>query len=190
MPQVTKNVAYVEQDSSLKPPILHPGDISPAVMREFEDDCLGYFENKEIAADKQVRKILAGLKDSRVRDWIFSDRERLLGLTFEEFMMELRAGYLDEHWEENTRRELGGMTQGNESFWDYSIKIQSHNSLLVSTPSHLDNEQLRHRIEAGMDEMLSKRCIHAKVNRVQGLKPWLAEVKHVDDLMRAELHQF
>jgi hypothetical protein len=133
MPSTAKNVAHVEQDSSSKPPTLHSGDISPSVMREFEECCRGYFENKEIDDDKQVRKILAGLKDTRVRDWISSDRARILALSFDNFMTEFRAAYLDQHWEENTRRELGSMTQGNDSFWDYSIRVQSHNALLAGT---------------------------------------------------------
>lgn len=34
--------------------MLLAGDITPAVMREFEHACLSYFETKEIAAKKQV----------------------------------------------------------------------------------------------------------------------------------------
>lgn len=49
-----RNTASVEQDSMSKPPVLLPGDISPEVMREWEDGCVGYFEHKEIAAEKQV----------------------------------------------------------------------------------------------------------------------------------------
>jgi hypothetical protein len=60
----SKNAARIDQESSAQPPTLLAGDISPAVMREFEDCCIGYFENKEIAEDKQVHKILAGLKDT------------------------------------------------------------------------------------------------------------------------------
>jgi hypothetical protein len=69
--------AYVEQDSAAKLPTLHAGDVSPSVMRDFEEACIGYFEMKEIADDKQVRKILPGLKDSRIRDWITSDHEHI-----------------------------------------------------------------------------------------------------------------
>jgi hypothetical protein len=68
--------ATVEQDSSSKPPTLHAGDISPAVMRSFEVACWGYFDYKEIAEDKRVRKILAGFKDERIIDWISIERER------------------------------------------------------------------------------------------------------------------
>lgn len=106
-----KNIAYVEQETASKPPTLHAGDITPEVMREFEEACHGYFETKEIEDRKQVRKILAGLKDSRIRDWLSTDRTRLAELNFNEFMKEFRAAYLDEDWEEGVRRELGTMRQ-------------------------------------------------------------------------------
>jgi hypothetical protein len=137
----TKHV-YVEQDSVAKPPTLHAGDISPAVMRDFEEACVGYFETKEIEEEKQVRKILPGLHDSRIRDWITSDCERICTLDFKDFMSKFCDAYLDEDWEENTRRELGGMTQGCDSFWDYAIRVQAKNSLLTGTSSHLDAEKL------------------------------------------------
>lgn len=73
MASQNKNRAFVEQDSTSRPPILHPGDITPAVMCDFENACLGYFETKEIPHDKQVRKVLASLRDSRIRDWVNTD---------------------------------------------------------------------------------------------------------------------
>jgi hypothetical protein len=190
MPLNAKNVAYVDQDTPSKPPVLHLGDITPAVMHEFEDACIGYFENKDIEDDKKVKKILAGLKDTRIKDWVSTDRVRLLTLSFEDFMTEFRRAYLDEDWEETVCWELGAMTQGGDSFWDYAIHVQARNSLLVSTPSHLDNEKMRHRIESGMDELLACRCMHAKVNKTVDFKGWLGEVKRIDDLMRAERKEF
>jgi hypothetical protein len=89
---------------------------------------------KEIAVDKQVRKIVPGIRDLCIKDWITLEHNHLLVLMFEEFMTEFRNGYLDEDWEETTCREPGGMLQGNdESFWDFSIHIQAKNSLLMST---------------------------------------------------------
>jgi hypothetical protein len=61
-------LARVEQENPAKIPLLLQGDISPEVMREYTDACEGYFEQKEIPEDKQVRKILAGLKDSCIKD--------------------------------------------------------------------------------------------------------------------------
>jgi len=40
------------------------------VMCTFEHTCLGYFDTKDITANKQVRKILPGLRDNQIIDWI------------------------------------------------------------------------------------------------------------------------
>jgi hypothetical protein len=127
------NVAWVEQDSPSKVPVLHPGVISPVVMRKFQNGCLDYFDNKETANDKQVCKILPGIKDPRICDWINTDHAHVQALKFSDFMIEFCAAYLEEDWEEDTRRALLGMTQDNMSFWDYVFASQSKNSLLNGT---------------------------------------------------------
>ena len=91
------------EDTAGRPPLLTPGDITPAVMCAFEMACFGYFEHKDIAEEKQVRKILAGLQDSRVQDWVSVERDRFVDLTYTEFMKEFRAAYLEKDWEEITR---------------------------------------------------------------------------------------
>jgi hypothetical protein len=183
-------LATVEQDSPSKPPLLTPGDINPAVMRAFEMACLGYFENKDIQEDKQVRKILSGLQDTRLQDWISVDRDRFLALDFQEFMDEFRAAYLPEDWEETTRIELLGMTQGDATFWDFTIQVQAKNSLLRNTQSYLEKTQLRQRIESGMTPKLALRCRLEKCNKVERFEEWLNEIKRVDDLLRAERADF
>jgi len=190
MPTVSTKYATVEQDSSSKPPTMTTGEITPAVMRSFETKCLGYFENKDITEEKQVRKILAGLQDNRVQDWINVDRDRFLALTFPVFMTEFRAGYLPEDWEEVTRIELLGMMQNESAFWDFAVQVQSKNSLLRNTPSHLDEDKLRHRIESGMDQKLALRCRLEKSSKIEGFNLWITEVKRIDDLVRAERANF
>ena len=159
-------------------------------MRTYENACLGFFENKDIPEDRQVRKILAGLQDSRIQDWISVDCDRFLALTFTEFMVEFRDGYLSEDWEEVTRIELLGMTQKDESFWDFAIQVQTKNALLRNTPSYLDKEKLRHRIESGMSQKLALRCRLEKTSKIEEFKEWITEIKRVDDLIRAERTEF
>jgi hypothetical protein len=53
--------AVLEQDSPSKVPLLLPSDITPVVMRAFEHACLGYFDTKDVPAEKQVCKVLPGL---------------------------------------------------------------------------------------------------------------------------------
>ena len=83
-------MASVEQNSPSKVPILTAGDISPAVMRQFEHACKNYFIHKKVIADDQVSLIIGGILDDHVTDWIIAERERLIALSFDAFMMEDR----------------------------------------------------------------------------------------------------
>jgi hypothetical protein len=183
-------VAVIEQDLPGRPPLLTAGDLTPTVMHSFEMACFGYFEHKDIAEDKQVHKILAGLQDNRIQDWLSVERDRFLDLTFVKFMKEFRATYLPKDWQDITHIKLLAMTQGDSSFWDFAIQIQAKNSLLRNTESHLSKHDLRHRIKSGMTQRLALRCRLEKCNDVIGLEQWLIEVKHVDDLIHMERANF
>jgi hypothetical protein len=124
--------------------------------------------------------IAAGLKDMHIRDWFAADRAHICALTFSDFMQEFRHNYLDDDWEETTRHELFSMTQGSSVFWDFAISVQSKNSLLSGTTSHLKEDKLHHQLEAAMEECLSKRCVTEKANKIEEFKPWLNEVKHIN----------
>ena len=156
MPSKTP-MASVEQSSPSKVPILSPGDISPSIMRQFEHGCKNYFIHKKIVADNQVSLIIGGLLNDRVSDWISADRDRIVALSFSAFMTEFRQNYLAEDWEEDTLRKLLSMSQGNSTFWDYAVAVQSKNSLLRGTTSHLPDDKLRHQLGAGMEVRLSKK---------------------------------
>ncbi|KIM78266.1 hypothetical protein PILCRDRAFT_11259 [Piloderma croceum F 1598] len=93
-------LAKVEQDSLNKVPVLLQGDLTPSVMCQYENACLGFFEGKEIAPEKQVQKILTRLRDDRIQEWISIDRDEILSLMFAEFMVEFKASFLPEDWEE------------------------------------------------------------------------------------------
>jgi hypothetical protein len=176
--------AVVIQDSPSKVPLLQPGDITPAVMRAYEQACYGYFDTKDIVEDKQVQKVLAGLHDPCIQDWVSINRDHLLALDPAAFMTEFRAGYLPKDWEETTRIELLQMVQGTNTFWDFSVQVQTKNSILVGTPSHLTNEQLCHRMESGMNAKLALRCRLEKAgankdNVLLTLVAWLDTIKCV-----------
>jgi hypothetical protein len=179
-------MAIVDQDAPSKVPILSAGEITPAVMREFEDACIGYFENKDIDEDKQVRKILAGLKDERIKEWLSVDCPRFQSLTFNAFMVEFHAAYLPENWEQDTHGEVLSLSQGTQTFWDFAVTLQSKNALLSNTMSHLSKDKLRHQLEDNMERRLAARCRHDKVDEIADFDKWLKHVKHIDDLLIAE----
>jgi len=56
--------------------------------------------------DRQTWKTLPGLKYPCIRDWVNTDHDCILALTFEQFLTEFHAAYLKEDWEETTRRQF------------------------------------------------------------------------------------
>ena len=183
-------MASVEQSSPSKVLILSPGDISPSVMRTFEHGCRNFFVHKKIVADDQVSLIISGIVDSRIGDWISAERDRLIALSFDAFMVEFRTNYLAEDWEEDTLCELLSMTQGIASFWDFAVAIQSKNSLLRDTTSHLPNDKLRQQIGAGMELRLSKKVSAEKLNQVADFRKWMNEVHRCDEALCAEREEY
>jgi hypothetical protein len=119
------NRACVEQDNPTKFLILLPGDITPKVMHEYTNACAGYFEQKEIPEDNQVCKILAGLRDIRIKDWFTVHCLCLQELTFDNLITGFRENYLDEDWEDATCHELLNISQGTQNFWDFVVKLQA-----------------------------------------------------------------
>ncbi|KIM72369.1 hypothetical protein PILCRDRAFT_16192 [Piloderma croceum F 1598] len=112
-------------------------------------------------------------------------------------MTEFQAGYLPKDWEETTCIELLQMVQGTSTFWDFSVKIQTKNSILIRMPSHLTNEQLHHCMESGMNTKLAL-CCHLekaranKDNVLLTLVAWLDAIKCIDKLIctkQADFHE-
>ena len=46
--------------------------------------------------------IIGGILDSHVGDWFSADRDCLITLSFNKFMIEFHTNYLTEDWEEDT----------------------------------------------------------------------------------------
>jgi hypothetical protein len=155
MPTNKTPMASVEQSMSSKVPILTAGDITPAIMRQFKHGHKNYFIHKKIITNNQVPLIIGRLLNSHVSDWISADCDHIITLSFNVFMVEFHANYLSEDWAEDTLHELLSMTQGSTSFWDVAVAVQSKNSLLHGTPSHLPDNKLCHQINMGMEIRLS-----------------------------------
>jgi hypothetical protein len=189
MPSKTP-MASVEQNSPSKVPILTAGNISPAIMCQFEHVCKNYFIHKKIIADDQVSLIIGGILDDRVTDWIIAEHERLIALSFNVFMMDFHQNYLAEDWEEDTLRKLLSMSQGTNSFWDYAVAVQSKNALLRGMTSHLPDDKLHHQIGAGMEVCLSKKVSSEKLNKILDFHIWLNEFKQCDNVLHTEREEY
>jgi len=182
---MSSNIAFVEHPVTKHCPILTAGDVSPKALVDLVDAHNEYFIAKDINDADKVKKILGGFKDVHIRDWIASDRERLLALDYEAFMAELRINYLPADWEDNVRTEILGMKmERNDKFWDWCQSMRALNIVLRGTPSHLTETALRNQLEASLEPSLRLYCVHEKLGKITVLKDWIAAVKEADEKLK------
>ncbi|EDR01163.1 uncharacterized protein LACBIDRAFT_333567 [Laccaria bicolor S238N-H82] len=155
--------------TSTKAPILTQGDISPAVMMDFENAALDFFISKSIPANKQVTMIIPGIKDLRIHDWITAEHARIIVLPFVDFMTEMRANYLP----------LIGKT-------NWSQKLLKLNCLLRGTPSAFDEAALHNHLEAHLNDKLKVKVRHSDARKDKVFKTWVIAVHLLDEARALE----
>jgi hypothetical protein len=104
-------IAIVEQESNSKPPYMRVGDPTPQTCVDWERACKCFVNNKDIPADKVVKRTLDGIEDIHFVNWIKLEREDFEGMTLEEFMMLFRKMHLPNHWQDDTHITLSRMHQ-------------------------------------------------------------------------------
>jgi len=83
--------AEVSHSMSSKPPMLSARNVSPEVMRQFENACRSFFRNKEGLESKDyVACIAGGLQDPLISDWYWTAHKTFDVLSFDDFMKEFR----------------------------------------------------------------------------------------------------
>ena len=90
---MTSNLAIVEHPVTKHCPVLTGGDLTPQTLLLAENAFNEFFIAKNVPKEDEVKLILEAFKDVHIRDWIATDRERLLKLTFDEFMAELHTNF-------------------------------------------------------------------------------------------------
>ena len=92
--------ATVEHPITKHCPILTAGEVTPKALVDLTDAHNEFFIAKDIKDKDKVKKILGGFKCVHIRDWIACECARLLTLSYEAFMAEVRSLYLPPDWEE------------------------------------------------------------------------------------------
>jgi hypothetical protein len=180
--------AEVSHSTSSKLPMLSAGNVSPEVMRQFENACRSFFRNKEGLESKDyVARIAGGLQDLLISDWYWTAHKTFDVLSFNDFMKEFRLKWLLNDWEQDIWRRVLGTKQAGP-FWEWAVKIWSLNTLLCGTPTHLDDASLLNQLEANLEPSLSHACDDERVNE-DTLDKWLDKVKILDEKKRQECQQ-
>ncbi|KAJ7891876.1 hypothetical protein B0H14DRAFT_3428300 [Mycena olivaceomarginata] len=58
-----------------KPPVLHPGTVTPMLLKKMESACQNYFAAKEIAPARMVASVLGSFQDEHVTNWVSPNDE-------------------------------------------------------------------------------------------------------------------
>ena len=168
--------ARFEQTAGNKPPILSPGDLSPEELRKWETGCCQYFKVKMIAADNQVSHVTWNLQDPRIQDWYATEADRLNTLAFNDFMKDVRKTWLPLDWDTTIRQKMLASSQHARPFREWTVEVQSLNTILHNMLSHLNNAALRFHLEARMHPDLQKKCRLVTLPLADDLRTWLEKV--------------
>ncbi|KAJ7349403.1 hypothetical protein DFH08DRAFT_697561, partial [Mycena albidolilacea] len=184
----THTTVYAEVEAhTSRPPVLTKGDITPLVIRDFENAALNWFSIKAVPEAQQVSNILGSFRDPRYIAWLrpSGERSRVKNLSFDDFMSELREKYLPVDWEAVTRNEiLSSRMKESQTFDEFYTEIIGLGSLLEGTDSALDDTRLRHTLEAGMcadleveyrEDTVAKAVAHDQMDK------WAKEVRRIDE---------
>ncbi|KAF8143586.1 hypothetical protein K438DRAFT_1993722 [Mycena galopus ATCC 62051] len=136
-----------------KLPLLHEGETNQSQLRQLEVHCQNYFSLKSIPSDKQVANVTGCFRDYRITTWLDDDAERAaaIAMDFKAFMAAVRERLLPTDWERTIKQEMHGRKQGkNETFLVFLTTVGRLNSLLINTPSFLDESHLRTLLESNM----------------------------------------
>jgi len=163
IPRNMSDMASIES-TSRKAPILTGGNVTPAVMMEFENTCHDFFEAKSVPAEKQATIILPGIKDFHICNWIAADHATIVALPFTSFMTQLHKNSLHPNWEDHVHDEIlkSHLELNRESFWAWSQNVVKLNCLLKDTTSLFNDTTLCNQLDAHLDDDLKDHIKHSK----------------------------
>ncbi|KAG1839529.1 hypothetical protein F4604DRAFT_1599551, partial [Suillus subluteus] len=176
----TSKAARVEQSSASKPPFLTLGEVTPEALRSWEMGCTQFFMHKGIPDEDMVKKIAWGMQDPRIQDWYSTNQEEIDAMTFKEYMAEVRSIWLPLGWADTVRRKMLASTQGQRPFSEWVIDVQSQNTLLRGTASHLPDVNILYHLESHMNAELAA-DYHAENVVEEDLRKWIEKVRILDE---------
>ena len=177
-------------------PILTAGNVSPTIIAQFIEYLESFFHKAKIADTEKVWSCLSCFQDLRIDNWIKNNRARFLSdtYTFADFTAELRKRFLDPHWESMIFRTIVNCQMSNtESFIEYANRVMQGNNLLIGTPSRLEPNELRSKLEVNMTGYLAERLAHLRptdkdrIAAIDVFEDWYDEICVIDREANADL---
>jgi hypothetical protein len=163
-----------------KLPIVTLGELTPELLADFENGCYAYFTNKD-KKTKQVAKIAWSLQDVRVQVQYRTNCETINNDGFQNFLQSVHSQWLAIGWEHDTKCIILSSSQGDRPVADWICLLESTNTVLVGTTSHLTTEQIHSHIKTHLhvDTLVTSHL--AKVHLIKLYADFCKAIKLVDD---------
>jgi hypothetical protein len=174
--------ATVLHSTTNQPPLLSSRSITIANLRKFDYACKCFFVNKEIPAKDQVGRIIYSFESEFMQSWIESDSEHLVGLSFPEFILEVKCKWLPMDWEDELIQELIAY-QGDREFYEWSISLCKANNELEAAGSlqHIPNEHFHAHLIAHLNPALRLAYCTSKAEfAVEDIEAWIHRIVILD----------
>ena len=154
----TAQVKYHEANKV--PPTMLPGRVTPALLLQWEELAIAYFDKAKIPDAEKVSSVLTCWRDSEIDNFIKMHKTcfRAADFTFPLFMAEIRERFLDPLWQNNIMRNVvNSKMDPNEPFSEFANRVIAGNNLLEGTNISLNTDNLRKTLQGNMSEFLASK---------------------------------
>src|SRR6202522_1756321 len=187
---IMSNTAQVKyHDGHKAPPTMLPGRVTPALLLQWEEHAMAYFDKVKTTDIDKVASILTCWKDPEIDNFIkmHKDRFRAVDFTFPMFITKICKHFLDPLWENNIMRTVVNSKMINsESFSSFANRVIAGNNLLDGTTIRLDVPTLRKTLLGNMSEFLASKIDRLKaserdrLSEIVSFEEWMAEIVSID----------
>lgn len=165
------------------------GDVDAGLLWDWFVKSENFLRHKSTPAQDMVETITYGMTSVHAIRWLAANGPALPSMDWDSYKEQMRTLFLPTDWEYTARMAVLRLKQGSRPFMDFALDAMGRNNLLADTPSFLNDDFLRDAIEAGMEPELAQECHRENTNRFTDFRPWLDEVKRLDERRRQRFNE-
>ncbi|KAG2346923.1 hypothetical protein BDR05DRAFT_1046205 [Suillus weaverae] len=177
---VVPNLGERSPTYPLKPPFLTVREVTPKALWSWEMGCTQFFIHKDVSKKEMVKKVTWGMQDPWIQDWYITNQEHIDLMTFKEYMAEVRSVWLPIGWADTVQRKILASMQGQCAFSEWAMDVQSQNTLLRGTTSHLADINILYHLKSHMNIDLAA-DYHTENIVEEDLRKWIEKVRILDE---------
>ncbi|KAF9492204.1 hypothetical protein BDN71DRAFT_1509674 [Pleurotus eryngii] len=181
--------ARIEQSAPNRPPTMGEGDVDAGILWDWFVKSENFLRHKGTPAANMVKTVAYGMTSVHAIRWLAANGPGLPSMEWDTYKDQMRALFLPTDWEYTARMAVLRLKQGSRPFMDFALDAMGRNNLLAGTASFMNDDFLQDAIEAGMDPELAVECHRENTNTIMNFRPWLDEVKRLDEQRRQRFEE-